>query len=63
MFPPLSPDCFEQVGNAAGVGARLALVSAEQRDLANEIAVRAEYVELTNDERFAMTFAEATLMP
>jgi uncharacterized 2Fe-2S/4Fe-4S cluster protein (DUF4445 family) len=63
MFPPLSPEQFEQVGNAAGVGARLALISAEQRELANEIAARAEYVELTNDARFTMAFAEATLMP
>jgi uncharacterized 2Fe-2S/4Fe-4S cluster protein (DUF4445 family) len=63
MFPPLSPDQFEQVGNAAGVGAKLALISAAQRQLADEIAARAEYVELTNDPRFTMTFAEATLMP
>lgn len=63
MFPPLRPEQFEQVGNAAGVGARLALISAEQRALAGEIAKRAEYVELTNDVRFTMKFAEATLMP
>ena len=63
MFPPLLPEQFEQVGNAAGVGARLALISAEQRDLANEIAERAEYVELTNDPRFTIEFAEAMLMP
>jgi len=63
MFPPLSPERFEQVGNAAGVGARLALISAAQRDLSAEIAARAEYVELTNDARFTMAFAEAMLMP
>ncbi len=63
MFPPLPPDRFEQVGNAAGVGARLVLISQEQRALAAEIALRAEYVELTNDPRFAMAFAEAMLMP
>jgi uncharacterized 2Fe-2S/4Fe-4S cluster protein (DUF4445 family) len=63
MFPPLSPDRFEQVGNAAGVGARLALISREQRTLAAEIARQATYVELTNDPRFTMAFAEAMLMP
>lgn len=63
MFPPLAPDRFEQVGNAAGVGARLALISAEQRALAVEIARRAEYVELTNDPRFTAAFAESVLMP
>jgi uncharacterized 2Fe-2S/4Fe-4S cluster protein (DUF4445 family) len=63
MFPPLSPDWFEQVGNAAGVGARLALISKEQRALAATIARQATYVELTNDARFTMAFAEAMLMP
>jgi len=63
MFPPLEPHRFEQVGNAAGVGARLVLTSQAQRALSSEIAERAEYVELTNDPRFAMAFAEAMLMP
>jgi uncharacterized 2Fe-2S/4Fe-4S cluster protein (DUF4445 family) len=63
MFPPLSPERFDQVGNAAGVGAKLALISAEQRALAQEIAAHAEYVELTNDPRFTLAFTEAILMP
>jgi uncharacterized 2Fe-2S/4Fe-4S cluster protein (DUF4445 family) len=63
MFPPLPVERFEQVGNAAGVGARLALLSAELRELAREIALRAEYVELTNDPRFTIEFTEAMLMP
>ncbi len=63
MFPPLRPEQFEQVGNAAGVGARLVLISQAQRALSAEIARRAEYVELTNDPRFTMAFAEAMLMP
>jgi uncharacterized 2Fe-2S/4Fe-4S cluster protein (DUF4445 family) len=63
MFPPLPPDRFEQVGNAAGVGARLVLLSREQRALSAEIAAHAEYVELTNDPRFTIAFAEAMLMP
>ena len=63
MFPSLPVDRFEQVGNAAGVGARLALISAEQRELANEIARQAEYVELTNDPRFTIAFTEAMMLP
>jgi uncharacterized 2Fe-2S/4Fe-4S cluster protein (DUF4445 family) len=63
MFPPLAPEKFEQVGNAAGVGARLALLSGELRSLAAEIAMQAEYVELTNDPRFTMAFTEALMMP
>lgn len=63
MFPLLPPERFEQVGNAAGMGARMALLSARIRKLANEIAARAEYVELTNDPRFVNAFTEAMLMP
>jgi len=63
MFPPLPPERFEQVGNAAGVGARMALLSAALRDRAREIALEAEYVELTKDPRFTIEFTEAMLMP
>jgi uncharacterized 2Fe-2S/4Fe-4S cluster protein (DUF4445 family) len=63
MFPPLPAERFEQVGNAAGVGARMALLSAEMRDLAREVAARAEYVELTNDPRFTLEFTEAMMLP
>ncbi|MFZ5917645.1 MAG: ASKHA domain-containing protein [Chloroflexota bacterium] len=59
MFPPLPLHRFQQVGNAAGLGARLALLSTTQRALAIEIARRAEYVELTNDANFANEFARA----
>jgi uncharacterized 2Fe-2S/4Fe-4S cluster protein (DUF4445 family) len=63
MFPPLPLERFEQVGNAAGVGARLALLSGELRARAQEIALQAEYVELTNDPRFTVEFTEAMMMP
>jgi len=63
MFPPLPVERFEQVGNAAGVGARMALLSGRVRDLAREVATRAEYVELTNDPRFTIEFTEAMMLP
>jgi uncharacterized 2Fe-2S/4Fe-4S cluster protein (DUF4445 family) len=63
MFPPLPVERFEQVGNAAGVGARLALLSGDLRERAREIALEAEYVELTNDPRFTIEFTAAMLMP
>ncbi len=59
MFPPLPMDRFQQVGNAAGMGARLALLSTTQRANSLEIARRAEYVELTNERNFATEFARA----
>jgi len=59
MFPPLPLDRFQQVGNAAGLGARMVLLSRAQRAKAVEIARHAEYVELTNDPNFANEFAHA----
>jgi len=59
MFPPLPLERFNQVGNAAGMGAKLALVSQEQRAKAAEIARQVEYIELTNDKRFVSEFAKA----
>lgn len=59
MLPPLPLDRFQQVGNAAGMGARLALLSTVQCAKALEIARRAEYVELTNSDSFANEFARA----
>lgn len=63
MFPPLPERRFHQVGNAAGMGARMALVSTEQRALAARIARRAEYVELTNVPSFMEEFARAMVLP
>lgn len=56
MFPPLPLERFEQVGNAAGAGARMALLSRKARERAVEIARVAEYIELTNDPRFVEQF-------
>ena len=62
MFPPLSLDRFQQVGNAAGMGARMALLSTNQRAKALEIARRAEYIELTNEPSFPAEFARAMVL-
>ncbi|OQY20365.1 MAG: hypothetical protein B6I34_08720 [Anaerolineaceae bacterium 4572_32.1] len=59
MFPSLPVERFQQVGNAAGMGARMALLSLEKRATALEIARRAEYIELTNDQNFTSEFARA----
>jgi uncharacterized 2Fe-2S/4Fe-4S cluster protein (DUF4445 family) len=59
MFPPLPVERFNQVGNAAGMGAKLALVSQEQRTQAAQIARQVQYIELTNDKRFVEEFARA----
>lgn len=59
LFPSLPLARFRAVGNAAGAGARLALVSKSQRALAADIARRVRYVELTVHPRFVDEFARA----
>jgi uncharacterized 2Fe-2S/4Fe-4S cluster protein (DUF4445 family) len=62
MLPALPPDRFRQVGNAAGTGARLALISRSQRLLAQQIALRDGYMELAAIPEFNHKFAEASSM-
>lgn len=63
LFPPLSLDHFRQVGNAAGIGARLALVSRDQRQLAIKIANRIQYLELLAQDNFMNQFARNMYLP
>lgn len=59
MFPPLPVERFRQVGNAAGIGAKMALLSSEQRARAAALATMVEYLELTNYPQFTNEFAKA----
>jgi len=59
LLPVLPLERISQVGNAAGTGARLALISRAQRDQAQEIARRVRYLELARTPRFMRNFAEA----
>jgi uncharacterized 2Fe-2S/4Fe-4S cluster protein (DUF4445 family) len=52
MFPDLPLDRFQQVGNAAGMGAVLLLLSEETRGAAAEAARTIHYVELTTYAAF-----------
>jgi len=60
MFPPLPRERYMQIGNAAGTGARLALVSRNQRMLAQQIARSDRYIELGAIANFNRKFAEAS---
>ena len=62
MLPDLPLECFTQVGNAAGTGARLALISKTEREKANEIALLDDYIELAKVPNFNRKFAEATYL-
>ncbi len=62
MLPDLPLERFKQVGNAAGTGARLALISMDERKKAKEIAQRDGYIELAKVPNFNRKFAEATYL-
>ncbi|MGE5358111.1 MAG: ASKHA domain-containing protein [Bacteroidales bacterium] len=59
MLPDLPAGRFRQVGNAAGAGARRMLIDTTLRRAAEEVAARAEHVDLTADPRFMHVFASA----
>jgi uncharacterized 2Fe-2S/4Fe-4S cluster protein (DUF4445 family) len=67
MAMGLFPDCdFKNVyavGNAAGDGARIALLNVDKRAEANDIARNIEYVELTVEHDFEKQFAAAMHFP
>jgi uncharacterized 2Fe-2S/4Fe-4S cluster protein (DUF4445 family) len=62
MLPPLSLNRFRQVGNAAGTGAKLALISLKSRAKAQAIASRVSYNELASSPGFQPTFIQASYL-
>jgi len=63
MFPDCDLKKVEYIGNAAGDGARIALVNVDKRKEANEIARKVTYVELALEEDFNDRFGEAMQFP
>jgi len=59
MMPGLPLERFKQVGNAAGMGARMVLISSTQRKKAQALASRVRYVELGSAPQFSETFLKA----
>jgi len=62
MLPPLPLSRFRQVGNAAGTGARLALISLKSRAKAQAVASRVSYIELASNPSFQPTFMQASYL-
>jgi uncharacterized 2Fe-2S/4Fe-4S cluster protein (DUF4445 family) len=62
MFPTLPVDKYQQVGNAAGEGARRMLLSVEQRQFAEEIAKRVKYIELSTYPNFTNIFSKSLFL-
>ena len=63
MFPDCDLKKIDAVGNAAGEGARLALLNQDKRIEAETIARRVEYIELTIEKDFQKEFIEAMHIP
>jgi uncharacterized 2Fe-2S/4Fe-4S cluster protein (DUF4445 family) len=63
MFPDCDLEKVVAVGNAAGDGARIALLNKEMRSEANEVASRIKYIELTIDPDFQTEFMRAMYFP
>jgi len=59
MFPRLPLERFVQVGNAAGTGARMALLSKSRRAQAVRLAEGVTYVELTAEASFSSIYAKS----
>jgi uncharacterized 2Fe-2S/4Fe-4S cluster protein (DUF4445 family) len=57
LLPPVSPERVNQVGNAAGAGARSMLLSIRARSEAEEVAGRLEYLELSAYPALSTLFA------
>jgi uncharacterized 2Fe-2S/4Fe-4S cluster protein (DUF4445 family) len=62
MLPDLPLERFTQVGNAAGTGARLALISQTEREEAQMIAEKDGYLELAKMPNFNRNYAKATYL-
>lgn len=60
LLPPVGVEKIRSIGNAAGEGAKLALISTSERKRARKIAESVEYVELSGRPGFDEAFAAAT---
>lgn len=61
MLPPMEAARIRGVGNAAGAGAMMALLSVEERRRACEVAGHAQHLELAQRADFQQTFMETML--
>ena len=62
MLPSLPLNRYRQVGNAAGIGAQLFLLSATQREAAEDLPARIKYLELGGTPEFSKAFTNACLL-
>jgi uncharacterized 2Fe-2S/4Fe-4S cluster protein (DUF4445 family) len=63
LFPDCEIEKIISIGNAAGDGARAALLNREKREEANWVSRNVEYIELTVEKDFQQEFMEAMQIP
>jgi len=63
LFPDCEVERIVSVGNAAGDGARIALLDRDKRDEADHVARSVEYLELTLEKDFQQEFMQAMHIP
>ena len=63
MYPEVPLKKVKVVGNAAGTGARMALVSKTARKTAEEISKKVKYIELANDPNFQNELMNSYYIP
>jgi uncharacterized 2Fe-2S/4Fe-4S cluster protein (DUF4445 family) len=63
MYPELPTEKYVFVGNAAGTGARMALISTDMREYAEEISRKVVYYELAVAKEFQDEYARSNYIP
>ena len=63
LLPPVDLDRIVPVGNAAGAGAKLALISSRERERASRLAELIEHVELASHPEYQTEFMDKMLFP
>ncbi len=62
MLPRTERTRYQQIGNAAGTGARRMLVARDQREIAESIARDVEFVELAKHAAFTKIYSKALML-
>ncbi|MEM3607895.1 MAG: ASKHA domain-containing protein [Candidatus Bathyarchaeia archaeon] len=63
LIPELSLERIIPIGNAAGTGARIALINRDERTKAEEISRRVRFIELATHPRFVREYVDSMYLP
>ncbi len=63
LIPPVAKEKVVSIGNAAGAGARLALLSEQESDLASKLAKKAIHLELAVSPSYQMELMKRMMFP